>query len=217
MQAQQSGSGTGHGVRVEGTSVADRSGGQKGIEERQVISQPVRVGPPLCREARIEVIRYRSGTVNDDIVGIQPTQRTAQTADKGRFRRARNTVPIDSALPHECRNLGFAEVQVDSLPARVHSRIGAPGNNRAHARTADQSERLFQGSLDGAQIRLHSPPAEVGAVIAKIESKPHGRNSTTGSASTSWYSMGASSGNAVRRAKAVGWRRCEVYLATARL
>ena len=58
----------------------------------------------------------------------------------------------------------YAQVDVANLVARMHPRIGAPGDGRRDFLARGHSEGPLQSPLDGTQPRLRSPPAKVSAV-----------------------------------------------------
>ena len=76
---------------------------------------------------------------------------------------------IQFGAPVQAQPLRLAEVQVDHLAAGVHPGVGAPGNRDPDGAADQQREGLLQDALDGAQSRLHGPPAERAAVVRHIQ------------------------------------------------
>jgi hypothetical protein len=52
--------------------------------------------------------------------------------------------------------------------ARVHARVGSPGDGRRRFFARGHGEGRFNLPLDGTQARLGGPPAKVSAIVAEV-------------------------------------------------
>ena len=91
-----------------------------------------------------------------------PAQGAADAAEQG-------DGGIQFGAPVQAQPLRLAEVQVDHLAAGVHAGVGAAGDRDPDGAADQQREGLLQDALDGAQARLHGPPAERAAVVRHIQ------------------------------------------------
>ena len=148
-------------------------------ERLGTVRHPVGVGAPKRGEARVEArvddgrrvdahvaraVRGRQVTPTRAFT-VAPREDLVEPAHDGRGRGRVRAFPSPGGKP---RPGLVADVEVADLVARVHARVGAPGDRRRDLLARSHGEGRLDLALDCTQAGLGGPPAKVGAVVAEV-------------------------------------------------
>ena len=136
---------------------------RQGVDQLRGVGDAVGVAPPDRGEAGVEPARRLDHPAYAQVGRENARQAMPQGLERW-LRRA----------PHRALHHTGLDVEVGHLPARVHTRVRAPGHGHPGRRHAEGGrESLLEGPLHRAQARLGCPAGEVGAVIGTVDPQAH--------------------------------------------